>query len=124
MTEGLAPPKVAGCRLLDEMATGIQMPRPRISLFLTVVIRTYLLLGAFTLALTLWPPDDDPLPAVFLAILAAPWSFVLDWMVDSSDRNLRWVSALFLSLGILVNALALRGLGRFVHSRRTRTDEA
>lgn len=56
-------------------------------------------------------PSDDPLSAVFLAIVAMPWTLALSWLVDRVGELPVWLNLMLLSVGILVNAVVLYGLG-------------
>jgi hypothetical protein len=98
------------------------MPGRRFPLFLKILIFVYLILGAFALAVALWDPASDPLAAIYLVLVAVPWTLVLSWIMDDLRVDSHWFNMVFLSAGILINALLLFGLGRFLQ-RRNRPSE-
>lgn len=80
-------------------------------ILLRILIGLYLAFGVFAVAVVIIDPSDDPLSAVFLALAAVPWTFVLSALVDRFGELPVWFNLLFLGAGILVNATLLYALG-------------
>ena len=83
-----------------------------------ILIGLYLAFGVFAVAVVIIDPSDDPLSAVFLAIAAMPWTLALSWLVDRVGELPGWLNLVLLSIGILINATVVYGLGRLLHRRR------
>ena len=83
-----------------------------------ILITLYVAVGAFALAVALWDPASDSLSAIYLVVVAIPWTFVLSWITDGSGIDSYWFNMAFLSTGVLVNALLLVGLGRLLQRRK------
>ena len=81
-------------------------------MILRILIGLYLAFGVFAVAVVIIDPSDDPLSAVFLAMAAVPWTFLLSALVDQAGELPVWFNLLFLAAGILVNAAVLYALGR------------
>jgi membrane protein DedA with SNARE-associated domain len=83
-------------------------------MILRILIALYLAFGVFAVAVVIIDPSDDPLSAVFLAIAAMPWTLALGWLVDRVGELPVWLNLVLMSIGILVNAAMLYGLGRLL----------
>lgn len=83
-----------------------------------ILITLYSTVSAFALALALWDPHGDSLSAIYLVVVAIPWTFVLSWIMDGLGMDSYWFNMVFLGAGALVNALLLYGLGRFLQRRK------
>jgi membrane protein DedA with SNARE-associated domain len=81
---------------------------------LRILIALYLAFGVFAVAVVIIDPSDDPLSAVFLAIAAMPWTLALSWLLDRVGELPVWLNLVLMSIGILVNAAMLYGLGRLL----------
>ena len=81
---------------------------------LRMLIALYLAFGVFAVAVVIIDPTDDPLSAVFLAIAAMPWTLALGWLVDQVGELPVWLNLVLMSIGLLVNAAMLYGLGRLL----------
>jgi hypothetical protein len=90
------------------------MPDRPFPVILTVLMTLYLAAGAFALGLALWDPAGDSLSAIYLVLVAIPWTFVLSWIVDGLGLDSYWFNMVFLGSGILFNAYLLFRLGRFL----------
>jgi hypothetical protein len=80
-------------------------------ILLRILIGLYLAFGVFAVAVVIIDPSDDPLSAVFLAIAAVPWTFVLSALFDRVGELPAWFNLVFLGAGILVNAGFLYAFG-------------
>ncbi|MFY9973002.1 MAG: hypothetical protein WAK53_02000 [Chromatiaceae bacterium] len=78
---------------------------------------SYLVFGAFALAVAIIDPGDDPLSAVFLVIAAMPWTLPIGWLLDRLAEPPTWLSYALTLAGILANALLLYGLVRLTRHR-------
>ena len=78
----------------------------------------YLALGGLSLAIAILDPSNDPLAAIFLILLAMPWTLILTSLNDA----LGWESVTFnygfLSVGIGINAAILYGIGVLIMKGR------
>lgn len=74
--------------------------------------------SAFALAVALWDPAGDSLSAIYLVVVAIPWTFVLNWIMDGLSIDSYWFNMVFLGAGILINAFLLFRLGRLMQRRK------
>jgi hypothetical protein len=86
----------------------------RFPLAIIILLGLYLAAGGFALAVALWDPAGDSLSAIYLVLVAVPWTFVLGWITDSLELDSYWFNMSFLATGILVNVFLLFGLGRLI----------
>lgn len=96
------------------------MTDKRFPLAIKVLLGLYLAASAFALAVALWDPGSDSLSAIYLVLVAIPWTFVLGWITDALKLDSYWFNMGFLAAGILVNAFLLFGLGRLIQRRGNR----
>jgi hypothetical protein len=87
-------------------------------MILRILIALYLAFGVFAVAVVIIDPSDDPLSAVFLAIAAMPWTLALSWLIDRVGELPGWLNLVLMSIGILVNAALIYGLGRLLSRLR------
>lgn len=91
-----------------------------------MVIRTllmlYLAFAVFALVVAIWDPSNDPLAAVFLVIAAMPWTLAASWLMDQVASQPPWLGYVLLSLGVVLNALLLLTLSRWLDRRGRGTD--
>ena len=87
-------------------------------MILRILIALYLAFGVFAVAVVIIDPSDDPLSAVFLAVAAMPWTLALGWLVDQVGELPVWLNLVLMSIGLLVNAAMLYGLGRLLSRLR------
>lgn len=85
---------------------------------MVILITLYLTVSVFALAVALWDPAGDSLSAIYLVVVAMPWTFALSWIMDGLGIDSYWFNMAFLGAGILVNALLLYGLGRLLRHRK------
>lgn len=83
-------------------------------LFFKILLALYLAFGVFAVAVIFIDPSDDPLSAVFLVIAAMPWTLILGAVTDGFGEPPAWASLTLLSLGVLVNAALIYGLGQLI----------
>ena len=84
----------------------------RFPLTVKILLGLYLAAGAFALAAALWDPAGDSLSAIYLVLIAVPWTWVLGWLTDGLELDSYRFNMGFLAAGILVNAYLLYRLGR------------
>lgn len=82
-------------------------------------IWTYLALGGLSLAIAILNPGHDPLGAIFLVLLAMPWTLILTSLNAAMGWESVWFNYGFLSVGIGVNAAILYGIGRLIMKGRS-----
>ncbi len=87
-------------------------------MILRILIALYLAFGLFAVAVVIIDPSDDPLSAIFLVFAAMPWTLALSWLSERVGELPVWLNLTLLSIGILVNAAVLYGLGRLLHRLR------
>ena len=90
------------------------MTDKRFHLTIKIFLGLYLAVSAFALAVALWNPSGDSLSALYLVLVAIPWTFVLGWITDALELDSYWFNMSFLASGILVNAFLLYSLGRLI----------
>lgn len=71
---------------------------------LQVLLWAYVPASLTALAAALTDPSDDPLAAVFLVLVAAPWIWALDWVNATIGADSRGLNVAFACLGVVVNA--------------------
>lgn len=67
--------------------------------------------------MALWDPPSSSLSAIYLVVVAIPWTFVLSWITDGLGIDSYGFNIAFLGMGVVVNTLLLFGLGRLVQHR-------
>lgn len=70
--------------------------------------------------MALWDPAGDSLSAIYLVLVAIPWTFVLTWITDGLGLDSYGFNMGFLAAGILVNVFLLYRLGRLIQRMGTR----
>jgi hypothetical protein len=85
-----------------------------LTLALRILLGVYIAFGLFAVAVIFIDPSDDPLAAVFLIIAAFPWTWLLS---DRLGERPFWFNLVFLSAGVVVNAVFLFRLGNLSRRR-------
>ena len=84
------------------------------------IVAVYLLIGLAALIIALSAAADESLAAIFLVLVAMPWTVALTWLTEKLAIDTVVFNYTVLSVGILVNAGILYWVLSWTTGRRRR----